>query len=154
MPWFWLTPLLLLCAAAGVWFWRVGKAARPTERWRLARQAFDARRAELQAQFFATAAASGKPRGLRWKECQWDDALAAICEKNTGQLLALVGVTIAFEAVEGGDMEGLAAVGNLRNATAVFFLHEGEWRTSGRAVFNLNPDEAAAHFGQQYERIG
>ena len=42
---------------------------------------------------------------------------------------------------------------HLRNATAVFFLHEGEWRTAGRAVFNLNPDEAAAHFGQQYERV-
>ncbi len=153
MLWLWLAPLAVIAAGAGAYFWRVGKAARPSERWLAARQAFDQQRAELHAQFFAAAAASGKPRGLRWKDCQWDDALAAICERSTGQLLALAGVVIAFEAVEGGDMEGLAAVGNLRSATAVFFLHDGQWRTSGRAVFNLDPDGAAAHFGKQYERV-
>ena len=50
-------------------------------------------------------------------------------------------------------MEGLPAVGNLRNASAVFFYHAGRWRTSGKALFNLNPDEALARFGGQYERL-
>ena len=68
-------------------------------------------------------------------------------------LAALAGVTIQFEAIEGGDMEGVAAVGNLRNASAVFFYHRGQWHTTGKAVFNLNPDEALTHFAAQYERL-
>ena len=67
--------------------------------------------------------------------------------------MALVGVTISFEAIEGGDMEGLEAVGNLRNASAVFFYQDGQWQTGGRVIFNLNPDEAVEHFKQGYERI-
>jgi hypothetical protein len=74
-------------------------------------------------------------------------------ERARGELAALVGVVIQFEAVEGGDMEGVAAVGNLRNASAVFFFHGGQWRTTGKAVFNLNPDEAVARFQNQYERL-
>ena len=52
------------------------------------------------------------------------------------------------------DMEGVAAVGNLRNASAVFFFHRGHWMTVGKAVFNMNPNEAIAHFKNQYERVG
>jgi hypothetical protein len=51
-------------------------------------------------------------------------------------------------------MEGLPAVGNLRNASAVFFFHRGRWHTAGKAVFNLNPDEALARFRNQYEPLG
>ena len=68
-------------------------------------------------------------------------------------LVALVPVTIRFEAIEGSDMEGLPAVGNLRNASAVFFYHRGRWHTTGKTVFNLNPGEAVEHFKNQYERV-
>ena len=118
-----------------------------------ARGAFAAQRAELEAAFFAAAAASGKPRGLRWKACDWEPGAEFAREIATGNLVALVGVTIQFEAVAGGDMEGLPVVGNLRNASAVFFFHDGRWRTTGKAVFNLNPDEVLAHFRYQYERL-
>ena len=50
-------------------------------------------------------------------------------------------------------MEGLEAVGNLRNASAVFFFQDGRWQTSGRVIYNLNPDEAVTHFSAGYERI-
>ena len=49
---------------------------------------------------------------------------------------------------------GAIAVGNLRNASAVFFFQAGHWHTVGRAVFNMNPDEALVHFKNQYERVG
>ena len=51
-------------------------------------------------------------------------------------------------------MEGLAAVGNLRNASAVFFFDRGRWHASGKTVFNLNPDEVLRHFRNQYEPRG
>jgi hypothetical protein len=117
------------------------------------RTQFEAQRGHLQAQFFQAAAASGKPRGLRWTACEWAPAVEFAREKATGHLAALAGVTIQFEAVEGSDMEGLAAVGNLRNASAVFFFHGGQWHTTGKTVFNLNPDEALVHFKGQYERL-
>jgi hypothetical protein len=118
-----------------------------------AREMFKLQRERLEAQFQKTAAASGKPRGLRWLDCQWGEQVQFVRERQTGQLAALVAVTIQFEAIEGGDMEGLPAVGNLRNASGVFFFQSGQWSTVGRAIFNMNPDEAAGHFSNQYEKI-
>jgi hypothetical protein len=136
------------------WPWvTLGRWLGGGRRERRARELFARRRGELQERFFAAAAASGKPRGLRWKACDWEPGAEFARERATGWLAALVGVTIQFEAIEGGDMEGLPAVGNLRNASAVFFFHAGAWHTTGKAVFNLNPDEALAHFKNQYDRL-
>jgi hypothetical protein len=152
MPWLWLV-VAVGCVALGVFLvlmWRVGASAGSPER---ARAAFPAQLPRLQEEFFAAAAASGKPRGLRWKACDWEPGVEFARERGTGRLAALVGVTIQFEAVEGGDMEGLPAVGNLRNASAVFFYHRGRWHTTGKAAFNLNPDEVVERFKDQYERL-
>jgi hypothetical protein len=131
-----------------VLFWWIGRrsaASVPN-----ARRVFESQQSQLQQRFFEAASASGKPRGLLWKACEWSSLLEMAREKHTGHLTALVGVTIQFEAIPGSDMEGLPAVSNLRNASAVFFFHNGQWHTLGKAIFNLNPDEAIAHFG--YER--
>ena len=138
MEWPWTTLLRLLSSG------RNGRDARDL---------FARQRPRLQDAFFEAAASSGKPRGLRWKALEWEPAVEFARERSTGDLAALVSVVVQFEAVEGGDMEGVAAVGNLRNASAVFFFHSGQWRTMGKAVFNLNPDEAIARFGNQYERL-
>ncbi len=115
---------------------------------------FKLQRERLETQFFKAASASGKPRGLRWLECQWGQPIEFVRDRQTGLFAALVAVTILFEAIEGGDMEGISAVSNLRNASGVFFFQAGQWSTVGRAIFNMNPDEAAAHFGNQYEKLG
>jgi len=117
------------------------------------RRQFQQQREHLEAKFFQLAASSGKPRGLRWVECEWDDRFALARDRRTGQLAVLVGITVRFEAIEGSDMEGLPAVGNLRNASAVFFHERRRWIATGRAVFNLNPDEVLEHFNQQFERV-
>jgi uncharacterized membrane protein len=135
---------------AWVYFCAVAKPSRPSAE--EAREQLLACLPDLQRRFFEAARASGKPRGLRWKSCEWSGAVEVAREKRTGDLAALVGVTVGFEAVEGGDMEGLPAVGNLRNASAVFFYHRGGWHTTGKAVFNLNPDEAIERFAAGYER--
>ena len=107
----------------------------------------------LEELFLRAASASGKPRGLRWVKCALEPELLLAREKQTRQLVGLVPVTISFEAIEGGDMEGVAAVGNLRNATAVFSFASGHWDTSGRAVFNLNPPEVLERFNKEYEAV-
>jgi hypothetical protein len=149
---YWLVPLVLGIGAV-LFFWWLGRREGPQAQFERARRQFQQNRKELETAFYRAAAATGKPRGLRWKECQWSELIEWVREKQTGQLLAIVGVTIAFEAIEGGEMEGLAAVGNLRNASAVFFLQDGTWQTNGRVIFNLNPDEALVHFKSGYERV-
>jgi hypothetical protein len=150
MVWIVLGAAVLLFAAAALvrWIQTSREAAFP-----LARERFRYQREHLEARFFHLAAASGKPRGLIWKDCQWDDHVEFARDRTSGQILAFVGISLQFEAVPGSDMEGLPAVGNLRNASAVFAYHRGQWHTQGRAVFNLNPDEAIQHFQHQYERL-
>lgn len=133
-----------------LWRWLFGRGPVAPAR---AREEFAKRRADLEGEFFAAASASGKPRGLRWKSIEWQAGAEFARERRTGRLAALVGVTIAFEAVEGGEMEGVAAVGNLRLGSAVFFWHDGAWRTTGRTILNLTPEEALARLGEEYERF-
>jgi|SRR5947209_17690276 len=118
-----------------------------------ARELFVLQRERLEARFVTAAAASGKPRGLRWKDCDFENEIELARDRKTAQLLALVAVTIQFEAIEGSDMEGLPAVGNLRNASAVFYFQRGHWHTTGKAVFNLNPAEVIQRFKNQYEPV-
>jgi hypothetical protein len=131
------------------WFHRAGREIQLSR----ARESFRLQRERLETQFFEAAAQTGKPRGLRWKSCEFNGELELARDKNTRELVGLLPVTIAFEAVAGSDMEGLPAVGNLRNASAVFTFCKGQWTTLGRAVFNLNPDEAIRHFAKAYEHV-
>jgi hypothetical protein len=118
-----------------------------------ARDLFHLRREMLEAKFLTLAAQTGKPRGLTWIDCEFEDDVAFARDRLTRQLRALVGVTIRFEAVEGGGMEDNPNVHNLRAATAVFRLEQGRWTTDGRAIFNLNPAEAIRHFQNELETV-
>jgi len=151
MIWLWLGlggVALLAVLAIALWLLRPSSGSL-----REARALFELQRSQLEQRFFEAAAASGKPRGLRWKACEWTPGVEFARERSTRKLTALVSVTIQFEAIEGGEMEGLPAVGNLRNASAVFFYHDKQWQTTGKTVYNLNPDEALNHFKNQYERL-
>ena len=151
-PWFVLGGIGLGGAAAAL-LWRPLRGFGREIQVERARELFVLQRERLQDEFFKAASASGKPRGLRWTKCDFEATLELAHDRRSRQIIALVPVTIQFEAVEGGDMEGVAAVGNLRAATAVFFFARGAWRTVGRAVFNLNPAETLEHFKNQYEQI-
>jgi hypothetical protein len=146
MGWSWLViALVLVCVLLPALAWR------PLQRWareaqaKVARRLFVQQREHLEAKFLQVVAASGKPRGLRWMSCEWDSAFELAREVPSGRLAALVGVTVKFEAIEGSDMEGWPNVAYPRNATAVFFFDRGAWQTAGKAVFNMNPDEAIKH---------
>lgn len=116
-----------------------------------ARDTFHLRREMLEARFITLAGASGKPRGLTWVDCDFDDRVAFARDRHTRELRALVAVTIRFEAVEGGDLEDNPNVSNLRAATAVFRYDAGHWVTDGRAIFNLNPQEAIKYYQHELE---
>jgi hypothetical protein len=134
---------VLLLIAAVAWRWR-----RDRRRLRLeqARLQFDDVSQDLAAEFLLAAAATGKPRGLRWKSCEFLGPPTFAIDLSAGELYALVAATISFEAVEGGGMEEVEAVGNLRSATALFVYRRHQWTTDGRVIFNLEPAEALARF--------
>ena len=120
-------------------------AAKQEEQRRRAIPLFAEQRGELSARFLEAAAATGKPRGLRWKAVELSGSpLFAVDRADV--LYSLVGATISFEAIAGGAMEDVEAVGNLRSATAVFVHRDGQWTSEGRVIFNLEPGEAIERF--------
>jgi hypothetical protein len=151
----------LLLAAAAFVLLAIALAflARPLRAWaqrheaERARQDFKRQREVLEARFFDLAAVSGKPRGLRWIDCDWLDSVTFARDRRTGLLTAFVAVNIQFEAIEGGDMEDVAAVSNIRDAAAVFHYQRGSWGTGGRALFNMNPQDALERLNAQFEPV-
>lgn len=130
-------------------------AARRWERSQIHRaiRSFRHRREQLEARFFDLARAQGKPRGLRWIGCDWLDTTTFARDRTTGLITAFVGVNIRFEAIAGGDMEDVAAVGTVRDAVALFHFQAGGWGTGGRALFNMNPEDAVTRLADQYDRL-
>lgn len=107
---------------------------------------FRRERDALAEQFLETAARTGRPRGLRWLSCTLIGEPSFARDPASGRLQALVAMEVRFEAVEGGGMEEVEAVGNVRAATAVFHYKEDQWTTDGRTVFNLDPAQTIQHF--------
>lgn len=134
--------------------WRPVRARIREQELARARKDFHRQREHLEARFLRLAGQSGKPRGLEWVRADFDDDVTYARHRRSGELSAFVAVTIGFEAVEGGGMEEVEAVGNLRAATAVFHIERGAWATEGRALFNLNPTEAIAYYQDNLELVG
>jgi hypothetical protein len=118
-----------------------------------ARELFRLQRERLEAKFFDLAAKSGKPRGLRWVDAEWQDSVSYVRDRRSGEIAALVGITVRFEAIPGGGMEENPNVSNLRDATALFNYQRGQWSTNGRALFNMSPDGALNRYHDQYEPV-
>lgn len=128
------------------------------KRWRereavSAARLFRRQRERLEAKFMELAQLQGKPRGLRWVDCDWLNTVMFARERQTGLLTAFASVNIRFEAIEGGDMEDVAAVGTIRDAVAMFHFQSGTWGTGGKALFNMNPREAVERLTAQFEPV-
>lgn len=149
-----LALLLLLMVVAYAWvrrgLSRTRRARRDAQR---AAEAF-ARDPALSERFRSAAQATGKPRGLIWTRCELSQEPPRLARDTaTGELVALAGVTIGFEAVPDGDMEEVEAVGDLRDGTAVFTWRGERWETDGRAVFNLPPDATLKRYADSLTPI-
>lgn len=153
MLWVWITGIILGLLAIVSLFaiplakrWNKREAQSAIKQFRLQREV-------LEARFFDMAKSLGKPRGLRWLDCDWLSAVTFARDRQTGLLTAFAGVNIRFEAVEGGDMEDVAAVSTVRDAVAVFHYHQGHWGTGGKALFNMNAEEAVTRLTAQFESV-
>ncbi|MCA8993209.1 MAG: hypothetical protein KDA88_14565 [Planctomycetaceae bacterium] len=123
--------------------WKRSEELRALER-------FSRQREELEAKFFQLAAASGKPRGLRWIGCDWKQSVTFARDVQSGLISAFAGIEIRFEAIAGSEMEEVAAVGDVRDASAVFHYQNGSWGTGGKALFNMPPELAIERLAGQF----
>lgn len=114
---------------------------------------FERHRESLECHYFELASSTGLPRGLRWLGCEWLPSHILLRDRTTGQPNLLVSINLRFEAVAGSDMEDVAAVANVRDACAVFQWQKNAWTTSGRTLFNMNPEEARQRLAASYEPI-
>lgn len=155
--WFWiaLACVMLLCGASGVlvYLWPRIRNRRSGSTLEQARVNFHRRREWLEAKFLSLAAQSGKPRGMKWVDCDFADDVAFARDRKTGRYRALVAVAIQFEAIPGGGMEEVEAVAQRKAATVVFRLDGPEWEVDGRALFNLNPAQTIAQFQHELEVV-
>ena len=112
---------------------------------------FEAQRELLELQFFERASSTGLPRGLRWLNCDWLSVKILLRDRTTNQPNLLVSINLRFAAIAGSDMDDVAAVSNIRDACAVFQWQGNTWTTSGRTLFNMNPEEARERLAASYE---
>jgi hypothetical protein len=147
--------LILAGPAVGlaIWVWRRRREWRQEVAVSRARREFMLRREWLEAKFVEVASNQGRPRGLMWADCEFGSDVSFAKERKNGKLTALVAVAIQFEPVIGGGMEDVEAVAYRKAATAVFQHERGGWVTQGRAIFNLNPDEAIEFYHSELETV-
>ncbi|MEM7811413.1 MAG: hypothetical protein AAF532_08055 [Planctomycetota bacterium] len=101
------------------------------------------------AGFLRAARARGKPQGLRWVATEPTGDVVFGTEKTSGRRVALAGVRVRFEPVEGEDMEEVAAAYEDRDATALFWFDGNAWGSDGRVLFNLGPGDAAERLADE-----
>ncbi|HEY2760144.1 MAG TPA: hypothetical protein VGI75_05360 [Pirellulales bacterium] len=111
-------------------------------------------REQLEAKFLQTAGLTGRPRGLRWADCEFEHEVAYARDRRSGRLSAFVAVSIKFEAIPGGGMEEVEAVNNAKYGTAVFHYDAKQrWIPEGQPIFNLHPSEAVVRYDRSLELV-
>ena len=150
--WWILIPAAAMLAAF-VLIWRPVRAASREARFAQARRDFHAQRERLEMKFIYLAGAHARSRALHWADCEFDDDVAYVRNRSTGELSAFVAVTVATDDLDdpAAGMGGL--VGNLRAGTAVFRFDRSHWETDGRAILNLSPTEAIRFYQNDLEMV-
>ncbi len=131
------------------WLYRLGREVQ-AER---ARESFRLQKERLEGVVLKAAAATGKPRGLRWVSCRFNDGLTLVRDRATRRLAALIPVTITFDPEPGSDMEGVEAATEPRLATAVLHFRRGEWVSDGQTLFNVAPSDALRLTSREFDPI-
>ena len=92
------------------------------------------------------------PGSPRWADCEFDDDVSYVRNRNTGELCAFVRVTIALEDEDGSP--GIDPLHGYRSGTAIFRFDRRHWKTDGRAILNLSPSEAIRFYHDDLEIVG
>jgi hypothetical protein len=119
-----------------------------------AQRSFHTEREWLEAKFVQLATAAPGLDVPRWADCAFADDVAYARSRSTGELSALVAVTLAADAFGLTTQSTADVIGNLQAGTAVFRFDGTHWVTDGRAILNLSPSETIHRFRDDLERVG
>src|SRR5262245_55600299 len=97
--WLIVAPVVVGLLVVAALVWRPVRSALREGQYARARKDFHKQRERLEAKFLKLASHGGKPRGLRWVECDFEDDVTYARDRRSGDLSAFVAVTIAFEAI-------------------------------------------------------
>ena len=146
MSLFWWIPIVvavLLSMAVAAFFRKPRKKTSRATGLTRAKQRFHVQREHLEARFQQLTADRANPAAPRWDDCAFDDDVAYVRSRSSGELSALVAVTLAIEDCDDDPQAG----------TAVFRFDRDHWETDGRAILNLNPAEAIQYYRDELEIV-
>ncbi len=154
VPEAWWIPLgVCVGFALYYFFWRPMRLASQESRFAEARRRFHIQREHLEARF-VTLADKARPQGPHWGDCEFEDDVAYVRDRSTGELSAFVGVAVAANDLPGSADGTGDLIGNLRAGTAIFQFRRNRWETDGRALLNLSPTEAVRFYQSRLEMVG
>ena len=152
-PWVWIPVAVAAILAVVVLIWRPMRAASRQARFAETRRDFHVQRERLEAKFIQLASAHTRLNGPNWADCDFDDDVAYVRNRNTGELSAFVAVTVAMEGLADSPTGVGDLIGSLRTGTAVFRFDGDHWETEGRAILSLTPAEAIRHYQNDLEVV-
>jgi hypothetical protein len=150
----WILAGVLAVLAIAALLWRPLSMAAREGRLAQARRDFHKQRERLEAKLVRLASAHAKPDAPRWADCDFDDSVAYVRHRGTGELSAFVGVTVAMERIGHSPASASDLISNLRAGTAVFRFEKDHWETDGRVMLNLSPSEAIRFYQNDLEIVG
>jgi hypothetical protein len=150
--WYW--PLIGAIAVflATLLVWWPNRTAHRDARFIRARKDFHTQRERLEAKFIRLATAHATADALRWENCDFDDDVAYVRSRNTGELSAFVAMTVSAGEFS-STSSGVTSLSGIRTGTAVFRFDRDHWETDGRAILNLRPDEAIRLYQNDLEIV-
>lgn len=153
-PWWVIAIGLVIIAIVTIFLWRPLRVATREARFSQAKKGFHKQREWLEAKFLQLAASNAKSDSPRWADCDFDDAVAYVRHRTTGELSAFVAITLAVEEGHQASASTTDLIGNLRAGTAVFRFVKDHWETDGRVILNLSPNEAIRFYQSDLEVVG
>ena len=134
--------------------WRPLRTAVRESRFSRARKDFHTKRERLEAKFVRLASTRAKPGAPRWADCEFEDDVAYVRNRTTGELSAFVEIVMM---IDGAPRDGEALddpTGTAQAGTAIFRFDGQHWDTDGRAFLNLSPAEAIRYYKDDLEIVG
>jgi hypothetical protein len=146
----WILGAVLVAAAIGLALsWTPLRNALRESHLATARRDFHRHREWLEAKFMGKAAGRLRPEAPRWLDCEFDNDVAYVRNRVTGELAAFVAITVSLDDTE---LTGRTAPSS-RSGTAVFRLDRKHWDTEGLALLNLTPAEAIRFYQDDLEIV-
>ena len=111
MEWLWLVPIVLVIGVILFFLWRPLRSLGKDIQVERARESFLLQRERLEAKFVTAAAATGKPRGLRWKDCSFEALQESLRARDGGEMIAW-----AYEGLRHLQGRGRSSLGYSRES--------------------------------------